>query len=80
MGKTVRITERMGDELMLETANERILLLKAGITGNQIEALYILYNNFEVVGNQRPIEKIAVNTMMNKNIAVCQETTVEIIN
>ena len=65
---------------MLETAQERIKLLKAGITGNQIEELYILYNNFKVVGNQRPIEKIEINTTINKNIAVCQEATVENIN
>jgi hypothetical protein len=70
----------MGDESMLETPKERINLLKVGITGNQIEELYILYNNFKVVGNQRPINKIAVNTMINKNIAVCQAATVEIIN
>ena len=65
---------------MLETAQERIKLLKGGITGNQIEALYILYNNFKVVGNQRPIEKIEINILINKNIAVCEEATVENIN
>ncbi len=65
---------------MLETAWERILLLKAGITGKQIEELYILWNNFKVVGNQRLIEKIKINIPINKNIAVCQEATVEIIN
>ncbi len=63
---------------MLETAQERIKLLKAGITGNQIEELYILYNDFKVIGNQRSIEKIEINIMGNKNIAACQETTVEI--
>jgi hypothetical protein len=57
LGKTFSITCRMGDESMLETAQERILLLKAGITGKQIEELYILYNNFKVVGNQRPMGK-----------------------
>jgi hypothetical protein len=70
----------MGDESMLETPKERIILLKAGITGNQIEELYILYNNFKVVGNQRLIKKIAVNTTINKNIAICQAATIEIIN
>lgn len=53
-GKTVYITDRMGDESMLETPEERIKLLKAGITGNQIEELYILYNNFKVAGNPFP--------------------------
>jgi hypothetical protein len=72
--------DAIGDKSMLETAQERIKLLKAGITGNQIEELYILSNNFKVVGNQRPIEKIEINTTINKNIAVYQEATVEIIN
>jgi len=56
----------MGVKSMLETAQERIKLLKAAITGNQIEELYILTNNFKVVGNQRPIEKIEINTMIMK--------------
>jgi len=64
----------MGVKSMLETAQDRIKLLKAGITGNQIEELYILYNNFKVVGNQRPIGKIEINAGIN----VCQEATVEI--
>jgi hypothetical protein len=46
---------------MLETAQERILLLKSGITGKQIEELYISWNNFNIVGNQRPIENIKIN-------------------
>jgi len=64
---------------MLETPKERIKLLKAGITGNQIEELYILCNNIKVVGSQRPIKKITINTTNNKNNAVCQAATVEII-
>ncbi len=50
---------------MLETAQERIELLKAGITGNKIEELYILLNNFKVV-IKRPIEKIIINTKINR--------------
>jgi hypothetical protein len=65
---------------MLETPKERIKLLKAGITGTQIEELYILYNNLKVVGYQRPLKKLAINTTMNKNTAVCQEVTVKIMN
>ncbi|MCX9085076.1 MAG: hypothetical protein OIN87_09805 [Candidatus Methanoperedens sp.] len=68
------------EEEMLETPKERIKLLKAGITGNQIEELYILYNNFKVVWYQRPLKKLAINTTMNMNDAVCQEVTVKIIN
>jgi len=52
----------MGDEFMLETAKERILLLKAGITGKQIEELYISLNNFKIVGDHRPVETVAIDT------------------
>jgi hypothetical protein len=72
--------DRIGDESMLETPKERIKLLKAGITGKQIEELYILYNNFKVVGYQRPLKKLAINTTNNKNNAVCREITVKIMN
>ena len=34
---------------MLETAEERVRLLKAGFTGKEIEVLYIKYNNIKVV-------------------------------
>ncbi len=34
---------------MLETPEERIRLLKAGISSKTIETLYIIYNNFKVV-------------------------------
>jgi hypothetical protein len=36
---------------MLETAEERAKLLKAGLTGNEIERLYIEKNNFKIVRN-----------------------------
>ncbi|VVB86996.1 Uncharacterised protein [uncultured archaeon] len=34
---------------MLETSEERVKLLKAGIPGKTIEKLYVVYNNFTVV-------------------------------
>jgi hypothetical protein len=36
---------------MLETPQERVKLLKAGITGKDIEKLYVLYNNLKILGN-----------------------------
>ncbi len=36
---------------MLETPEERIKLLKAGISARDIEKLYIIYNDFKVVGS-----------------------------
>ena len=35
---------------MLETPEERIKLLKAGISARDIEKLYIIYNEYKVVG------------------------------
>jgi hypothetical protein len=34
---------------MLETPQERVKLLKAGIDGKTIEKLYIIFNNFKIV-------------------------------
>ncbi|SNQ59292.1 hypothetical protein [Candidatus Methanoperedens nitratireducens] len=36
---------------MLETSEERVKLLKAGISGMNIEKLYIIYNNFKIIGS-----------------------------
>lgn len=36
---------------MLETSEERVKLLKAGISGKKIEMLYIIYNNFKIIGS-----------------------------
>lgn len=35
--------------MVLETAQERVKLLKAGITGTQIESLYFQLNGFKIV-------------------------------
>lgn len=36
--------------MVLETAKERVDLLKAGVDGKTIEKLYVVQNNFEIVG------------------------------
>ncbi len=36
---------------MLETSKERIELLKAGISAKTIEKLYLICNNFKIVGS-----------------------------
>lgn len=36
---------------MLETSEERVRLLKAGIPGKRIEHLYIIYNNFKMISS-----------------------------
>ncbi len=34
---------------MLETPQERVRLLKAGIDGRTIEKLYLIYNDFKII-------------------------------
>lgn len=40
---------RQGKSL-LESREERVKLLKAGFSGKEIEALYLVLNSFEIVG------------------------------
>jgi hypothetical protein len=40
--------KRIGGRKMLETAHERVKLLRAGIDGKTIEKLYLIFNNFDV--------------------------------
>ncbi len=58
---------------MLETRQERVKLLKAGITGKTIERLYIAGNNFKIVCS--PVFLVEIDMKVNKNIAVSQEDT-----
>lgn len=67
---------------MLESSEERVKLLKAGISGKEIEMLYIKYNNFKIVrspvlfdvfdidteenNKQSPIRAVCVNFISNK--------------
>lgn len=43
---------------MLEEPHERVELLKAGLSGKKIEELYILVNNFKIVGNSLKVEPV----------------------
>ncbi len=47
---------------MLETSQERVRLLKAGIDGKTIEKLYIIYNNFKII--RIPILFVGFNDMI----------------
>lgn len=63
---------------MLETAQDRILLLKSGITGKQIEELYIIYNNFKIVGNPVFSKQVDMNIQGKSNCTtIRQEVAVE---
>lgn len=35
--------------MILATSEERVKLLKAGISGKEIERLYVLYNNLRII-------------------------------
>lgn len=41
---------------MLENPQERVELLKAGLSGKKIEELYLLMNDFRIIGNSPYIE------------------------
>ncbi len=46
---------------MLETREERVRLLKAGITDKTLEKLYVTYNHFKVVEVPVRFELVEVN-------------------
>lgn len=50
---------------MLETSEERVRLLKAGMTGKDIERLYIIHNNIKIIG--RPLLFNPVSADVNEN-------------
>jgi len=52
---------------MLETSIERVELLKKGIIGRKIEELYIINNNFKILGLPMIFELVEVkDTETNK--------------
>jgi len=51
---------------MLETIEERVKLLKVGLTGKEIEELYIANNNFKIIRN-----------ILYNNLVIEKETTVQ---
>lgn len=61
---------------MLETRQEIVELLKAGVTGNKIEERYMIYNNFKIVRSPMFFELIEIN-IKEKNTTVSQEAAVE---
>jgi len=46
---------------MLETPQERVKLLKAGIDGKTIEKLYLIYNNIKTVSIPTHFELVDLN-------------------
>jgi hypothetical protein len=62
---------------MLETSQERVVLLKAGFKGKEIETLYLLYNGFTLVGSPSFFKPADINEE-NKNTAINQEAAPEL--
>ncbi len=58
---------------MLETAQERVRLLKAGIDGKTIEKLYIIFNNLKIVYIPLVFELVEINTEENENSVLSHE-------
>lgn len=65
---------------MLETSQERVKLLKAGISGKKIEELYTKGNNFKIVHNPILCEKVRMNPerLSCKCTAINQEVAIEL--
>jgi hypothetical protein len=57
---------------MLETPQERVRLLKAGIDGKTIERLYIIFNNLNMVHTPLLFELVEINAEENKNSAIIE--------
>lgn len=62
---------------MLETSEERVKLLKKGLSQKQIETLYIKENNFKIISPPVLIDMCEINERQNKKINVNCEAAVE---
>lgn len=62
---------------MLETSKERVKLLKAGISGEMIERLYIESNNFRIVKIPPIIELMELEISFDENNGVAHAAIAE---
>ncbi len=60
---------------MLENSQERVKLLKAGITGKTIERVYVAKNGFKIIYSPVFFKLIEIDIMTNKNIAISKVAT-----
>ena len=65
------------EAVMLETPEERIRLLKAGLTGKTIERLYIEGNNIKIIHAPSNIELVEFEIMKENNNGICNEIAAE---
>ncbi len=62
---------------MLETPEERIRLLRAGLTGKTIEMLYIEGNNIKIIHAPSNIELVEFEISQDFNTRICHEISEE---
>ncbi len=62
---------------MLETPEERIRLLKKGISGKTIEMMYIKYNNFRIVNTPVFVELLEFDIPQDKKTWAVHEVAAE---
>ncbi len=58
---------------MLETPEERVKLLKAGISGKAIEKLYLVHNRFKIVKSPVLFEMVEVEGNGNQDCPIICE-------
>lgn len=58
---------------MLETREERVKLLKAGISGKMIEKLYIERNNLKIISLSPVIELLEIDMLLEGNNCIIHE-------
>ncbi len=62
---------------MLESPQERVKLLKAGVTGKTIERIYIAENNFKIVCSPVFLKTVKIDTKEIANVPISQVAAVE---
>ncbi len=64
---------------MLETPQERVKLLRAGISEKDIEKLYLIYNDFKIVGNSILFQRLNLREDKNNidNSSISSEALAE---
>ena len=62
---------------MLETSEERIRLLRAGLTGKTIERLYIEGNNIKIIHAPSNIELVEFEISQDYNTRISHEIAAE---
>ncbi len=71
--------EKLGMFSLLKNPQERVKLLKAGITRKTIERLYIAGNDSKIVNSPVFLELIEIDIETNKNIVISREEAEQLL-